>query len=213
MYQTRLGLRRVMTEGDEADVLVAMNQQAWIEEHEDLCAQAAIVHEATVSIPSGGYARFPIPAEKTTQELDWPIGKNFVFLGALIWFFRFDSELAEDLIRQRMGRHPESLEKNLEAFRRGYRYAQAIHPEPFPTLPLRSKPRAHSAVRRRRDGPGRSGWRLQILFRLSHHASDACDGVTGAVSSRSLGARWCRSKTRSRRSTWPSAHPTPDNAP
>ncbi len=63
MYQTRLGLRRVMTEGDEADVL-AMNQQAWIEEHEDLCAQAAIVHEATVSIPSGGYARFPIPAEE-----------------------------------------------------------------------------------------------------------------------------------------------------
>lgn len=137
MYQTRLGLRRVMTEGDEADVLVAMNQQAWIDEHEDLCAQAAIVHEVTVSIPSNAHRCYPIPAEKITQELNWPMGKNFVFLGAMTWFFRFDSELAEGLIRQRMGRHPESLEKNLEAFRRGYRYAREAYSEPFPfTLSL-----------------------------------------------------------------------------
>ena len=33
IYQTRLGTHRIMTEGDEAHVLVAMNQQAWVEEH------------------------------------------------------------------------------------------------------------------------------------------------------------------------------------
>ncbi|MCU0519743.1 MAG: 2-oxoacid:acceptor oxidoreductase subunit alpha [Anaerolineae bacterium] len=132
MYQTRLGLRRVMTEGDEADVLVAMNQQAWAEEHEDLCAEAVIIHEATVNIPSDQHVHYPIPAEKTTQALDWPMGKNFVFLGALTWLFRFDSDMAEGLIRQRMRRHAESVEKNLEAFRRGYRYARDTYPEPFP---------------------------------------------------------------------------------
>ncbi len=47
MYQTRLGIDRVMTEGDEANVLVAMNQQAWIEEHEDLCKNAAIISSSS----------------------------------------------------------------------------------------------------------------------------------------------------------------------
>ena len=52
MYQTRLGVDRVMTEGDEANVLVAMNQQAWVDEHTDLCKHAAIIHEATVRVPA-----------------------------------------------------------------------------------------------------------------------------------------------------------------
>ncbi len=138
MYQTRLGLRRVMTEGDEPDVLVAMNQQAWVEGCQELCADAVVIHEATVSIASDQHAHYPVPAEKITQELDWPLGKNFVLLGAMTWLFRFGRDLAEGLIRQRMKRHVESLEKNLEAFRRGYRYAEDAYPEPFPFVLARS---------------------------------------------------------------------------
>ena len=42
MYQTRLGLSRVMTEGDEANVLVAMNRHAWPDERGDLRQGAAL---------------------------------------------------------------------------------------------------------------------------------------------------------------------------
>ncbi|MBN1247554.1 MAG: 2-oxoacid:acceptor oxidoreductase subunit alpha [Anaerolineae bacterium] len=137
MYQTRLGLDRVMTEGDEAHVLVAMNRQAWVEEHGDLCRNAALVCEASADIPENNNRQYPIPAEKIAEALDWSRGKNFVLLGALIWFFRLDINGAEKLVKERMGRHPESLEKNLVAMRRGYGYAERTYPEPFPfTLPL-----------------------------------------------------------------------------
>ena len=132
MYQTRLGVDRVMTEGDEANILVAMNQQAWIEEHEDLCRNAAIIHEAHVQVPNDSHRSFPVPAEAIALELKWTRGKNFVLLGALSWFFRLDLDVAANLVRQRMKHHPESLEKNLAALRRGYTYSRQTYPEPFP---------------------------------------------------------------------------------
>lgn len=138
MYQTRLGVDRVMTEGDEANVLVAMNQQAWVDEHEDLCGNAAIIYEAGIQVPDDIHRGYPIPAETIAAELDWPRGKNFVLLGTLIWFFRLDLDVAADLVRQRMKRHPESLEKNLAALKRGYAYSRQTYPDPFPftlTLP------------------------------------------------------------------------------
>ncbi|MGC9349569.1 MAG: 2-oxoacid:acceptor oxidoreductase subunit alpha [Anaerolineae bacterium] len=137
MYQTRLGMERVMTEGDEADVLVAMNHQAWVEEHEDLSDEAVLVHESTMRLPERECIRYAIPAEQIAEELDWARGKNFVFVGALLWFFRLDLEVAEEVIRERMQRYEATIDKNLEAMRRGYRYAHDRFPEPFPfTLPL-----------------------------------------------------------------------------
>lgn len=144
MYQTRLGTERVMTEGDEADVLVAMNQQAWFEEHEDLCKNAVLIFEAGLSIPDNGHRHYPVPAARISQELDWTMGKNFVFLGALIWFFRLDYNLAEKTVRRLMQRHAESLDKNLAAMLQGYRYARETYPGPFPfalSIPSHTEPR------------------------------------------------------------------------
>jgi 2-oxoglutarate/2-oxoacid ferredoxin oxidoreductase subunit alpha len=132
MYQTRLGASRVMTEGDEANVLVAMNLQAWVDEHEDLCRNAVIIFEEDFSIPTDEHRRYPIPATEIAQQLDWALGKNFVFLGSLIWFFRLDIALAEKFVRQRMKHHAESLEKNIAVMQRGYSYAREIYPDPFP---------------------------------------------------------------------------------
>jgi len=131
MYQARLGVDRVMTEGDEANVLVAMNQQAWADEHTDLCSQAAIIHEATVRVPASNHQTYAVPAEVISDELEWPRGKNFVLLGALTWFFRLDSDTVDDLVRDRMGHHPESVDKNLAALHKGYAYCRQTFPEPF----------------------------------------------------------------------------------
>jgi 2-oxoglutarate/2-oxoacid ferredoxin oxidoreductase subunit alpha len=132
MYQTRLGAHRIMTEGDEAHVLVAMNQQAWVEEHEDLCRNAVLICEQELSTASDQHQRFPIPATQIGQQHDWAPGKNFVFLGSLIWFFRLDIALAEKFVRQRMKHHAESLEKNIAVMQRGYAYARETYPDPFP---------------------------------------------------------------------------------
>ncbi len=137
MYQTRLGVHRVMSEGDQANVMVAMNKQAWMECHEDMCSLSALIHEASLDMSHHTGEVYPIPAEKIAEEMDWARGKNFVLLGAMVWFFRLTLETANEVVRERMSRHVESLEKNLEAMRRGHEYAQQHFPDPFPyTLPL-----------------------------------------------------------------------------
>ncbi len=137
LYQTRLGVQRVHSEGDEADVVVAMNERAWKECRGDLCRESALIYEASLEFPEHHGQRYPIPAEQIAQELDWARGKNFVLLGALLWFFRFEMEMAKAVVLRRMGRHEASLDHNLAAMREGYAYAREHYPEPFPyTLPL-----------------------------------------------------------------------------
>jgi 2-oxoglutarate ferredoxin oxidoreductase subunit alpha len=137
LYQVRLGLDRVLSEGDEANVLVALNASAWEEGSVDLCPHSAVIFEETLDLPGKIEYRYPIPAQDIAKGNDWPRGKNFVLLGALLWFFRFDMKCAEDMVCQFMGRHPESLNKNLKVMQQGYHYAQQQYPGPFPyTLPL-----------------------------------------------------------------------------
>ncbi len=132
MYQTRLGSGAWMTEGDVADVLVAMNQQAWAEELEDLCDGAVIVHEATVSIPSVSARTLTPSCREDDPGAGLADGQKLVFLGALTWFFRFDCNMAEALIRQRMRRPTPNRGEEPRSVRRGYRYARDAYPEPFP---------------------------------------------------------------------------------
>ncbi len=140
MYQVRLGTQRVHSEGDEADVLVAMNEKAWQECSGDLCQRSAMIYESSITALAERHhgENYPIPAEAIAKELNWPMGKNFVLLGALIWFFQLGLERAEHLVSKRMKR---DLDKNLEAMRRGYAYAQEHYPDEFAyTLPLPEKP-------------------------------------------------------------------------
>lgn len=143
MYQVRLGIERVHSEGDEADVLVAMNEKAWQECAGDLCRRSALIYEASLTTlaEKHGSDKYAIPAEAIAKELGWPMGKNFVLLGALIWFFKLGLERAEQLISRRMKR---DLEKNLASLQRGYAYAQEHFPQDFPyalPLPEKAEPR------------------------------------------------------------------------
>ena len=135
-YQVRLGLDRVLSQGDEANVLVALNESAWHEGSVDMCPHSAVIFEATLDIPAKEH-RFPIPAEEIASTNNWSRGKNFVLLGALLWFFRLDMESAEEMVHELMGRHLDSLQQNLSVMQQGYLYAQKTYPGPFPyTLPL-----------------------------------------------------------------------------
>lgn len=143
MYQVRLGIERVHSEGDEADVLVAMNEKAWQECAGDLCRRSALIYEASLTTLAEKHAsdKYAIPAEAIAKELGWPMGKNFVLLGALIWFFKLGLERAEQLISRRMKR---DLEKNLASLRRGYDYARENFPQDFLyalPLPEKAEPR------------------------------------------------------------------------
>ena len=137
LYQVRLGLDRVLSQGDEANVLVALNKSAWHEGLADMCPHSALIFEASIDLPDSIRYRYSIPAEEIARVNDWSRGKNFVLLGALLWFFRLNMTSAVEMVNQFMERHPESLQQNLHVMQQGYVYAQQHYPELFPyALPL-----------------------------------------------------------------------------
>ncbi len=126
LFQIRLGTERVLSEGDEADVLVAMNRQGWEENRADLSAQGVLLYDpGAVEEPEVGARKaYPIPAGELASEINWKRGKNLVMVGALSWFFRFDLEVTREVVRQVLGHHADVLPQNLEALQKGYTYAQ-----------------------------------------------------------------------------------------
>jgi 2-oxoglutarate ferredoxin oxidoreductase subunit alpha len=125
------------SEGDTADVIVIMNHRAWEDCRHSLKQSSVIVYEDSLNLALATAPGYAIPAMKIATDIAWPRGKNFALLGALVWFFQLGLPLAEQLVQERMWRHPESLAKNLEALRQGYAYAQRHYPGDFPyTLPI-----------------------------------------------------------------------------
>ena len=143
LVQVRLGVERVLSEGDEADVMVVMNEQGWTDNREDLRLQGVLIYDpAALEHPNTrGRASYRIPAGEIAKSFDWLRGKNLVMVGALTWFFRLGLDAARDVVRERMGRHADVLPQNLRALEEGYAYAREHYPDTFPyTLLLPETP-------------------------------------------------------------------------
>ena len=143
LFQTRLGTERVLSEGDAADVLVAMNLKGWQENLDDFHPQGILIYDpdAVPNPEARGRQVYPVPVTKIAQSFDFVRGKNLVMVGALAWFFRLQLETAQAVVRRSMGRHAEVLEKNLHALEEGYAYAREHFPDTFAyALPLLEKP-------------------------------------------------------------------------
>lgn len=139
LVQARIGVKRVLSEGDEADVLVAMNEQGWTDNQEDLRLQGILIYDpSALEHPNTrGRDSYKIPAGEIAKSFDWLRGKNLVMVGALTWLFRLGLDAARDVVRERMGRHADVLPQNLRALEEGYTYAREHYPDPFPyTLSL-----------------------------------------------------------------------------
>ncbi len=143
LVQVRLGVERVLSEGDEADVMVVMNEQGWTDNREDLRLQGVLIYDpAVLEHPNTrGRDSYEIPAGEIAKSFDWLRGKNLVMVGALTWLFRLGLDAARDVVRERMGRHADVLPQNLRALEEGYTYAREHYPDTFPyTLSLPETP-------------------------------------------------------------------------
>jgi 2-oxoglutarate ferredoxin oxidoreductase subunit alpha len=143
MFQARLGVDRVLSEGDVCDVLVAMNHAGWEENYADMSLHGVIIYDEGAVPEETVQARqsYRVPAAEIADRIDWQRGKNLVMVGALIWFFRLDLKTAEAVVETRMGHYAKVLPNNLEALREGYLYAKEHYPDPFPhVLTLSEEP-------------------------------------------------------------------------
>jgi 2-oxoglutarate ferredoxin oxidoreductase subunit alpha len=125
-YQVRVGNRQVLSMGDRLDVLVAFNAEAYHNHVGEMREGGVIIYDPDLVEPEpNGFVTYPIPLTKISRkDLDYLRGKNLVVLGALSGLFGLVPDSLENVIRTRLGRRAELLEKNLGALQAGYQYVR-----------------------------------------------------------------------------------------
>ncbi len=131
VYQARIGRERVLSQGDQMDVLVAMNQEGFENHIGELRLGGALVFDSDVFTPpeSSKYLRYPIPVSGLSKELNFARGKNLIMIGALGQLFGLPLDQSEQMVERRLGKYKSLLPLNLDSLRLGRAYVQERFPE------------------------------------------------------------------------------------
>jgi 2-oxoglutarate ferredoxin oxidoreductase subunit alpha len=131
VYQARIGRERVLSQGDQMDVLVAMNQEGFENHIGELRPGGALVFDSDVFTPpeSSKYLRYPIPVSGLSKELNFARGKNLIMIGALGQLFGLPLDQSEQMVERRLGKYKSLLPLNLDSLRLGRTYVQEHFPE------------------------------------------------------------------------------------
>jgi 2-oxoglutarate ferredoxin oxidoreductase subunit alpha len=140
MFQLRVGVQRVPSLGDQLDVLLAFNQEAWDLHHSALRPDGILVydpgmHKAPESFQGTAYG---IPLDSMSHDLNLRKGKNLIALGALAALLGFDFPELQATVKGLYGRkRPEFIESNRMALLAGYQWVRdnIIEEAPFRLAP------------------------------------------------------------------------------
>jgi 2-oxoglutarate ferredoxin oxidoreductase subunit alpha len=127
MFQLRVGVQPVPSLGDQLDVLLAFNQEAWDLHHADLRPDGVLIydpgmHEAPKSFQG---TAFGIPFDGMSRDLNLRKGKNLIALGALAALVGFDFPELQSTVKDLYGsKRPEFIESNRMALLAGYQWVR-----------------------------------------------------------------------------------------
>ena len=150
-FQINFGARRIMTAGDQPDVLVAMNPAALKTNLKDLKRGGLLIvdtgtfndrnfkkvgYEGNPLEPAGAlsdYVVLPIDMSKLTLDAVKPHGlsqkeglrcKNIWTLGLIYWLYDRDREPTVKWLRQKFAKRPDIAEANIAALNAGHAFAE-----------------------------------------------------------------------------------------
>lgn len=135
LFQIRLSANRLYHRGDEVDILLAFNEEAYEKNHRDLRPGGLLIYDSAEFTPPEEAARrfkvYPLPlTELAKQQLQFELGKNVVAVGAVAALFGLGEEYINQLIAERFARKGEEvLAKNLRALELGKRYVEEHIPD------------------------------------------------------------------------------------
>lgn len=131
MYQARIGPERVLSQGDQTDVLVAMNQEGFDKHIDELRRGGCLVYDSDVFSPpqSADFLPYAIPVSRLSKELNFARGKNLIMVGALGQLFGLPLDKSEQMVERRLGKYKSLLSLNLDSLRLGRQYVQEHCPE------------------------------------------------------------------------------------
>jgi len=139
MFQLRAGVRPLPSLGDDLDLLLAFNEEAWDLHHEALRPDGVLIYDPGEHDAPAGFAgtAYGIPLDRLARDLNLRKGKNLIALGALSALLCLDFQQLQATVKDKFGRRPEFVESNRMALLAGYEWVKNNLPgEP----PLRLAP-------------------------------------------------------------------------
>jgi 2-oxoglutarate ferredoxin oxidoreductase subunit alpha len=133
-FQIRLAGHRLFSRGDQVDILLAFNQEAYDRNLKDLRDDGLLIYDSADFTPppnNGNYRQYPLPlTDIAKKQLQFELGKNVVAVGAVAALFGLQLEYVSKLLEERFGRKgPEILDKNMQALDAGRRYVEENIPD------------------------------------------------------------------------------------
>ncbi len=131
-YQIRVSDRPVLSMGDGVDVLIAYDLEAYERHAPQVNDGGVIIYDservkAPEALDGRGIITYAIPLQKMArEELDFQRGKNVLALGVMAGLFGLSPSGLENLVRARLHRRAELLEKNLKSLHHGYEFTQTL---------------------------------------------------------------------------------------
>jgi 2-oxoglutarate ferredoxin oxidoreductase subunit alpha len=136
----RIGARKVYTQGDEVNIVIALNQDS-IERHAREIRPGGVLlfngdslHCDPILVPEGVRV-LPLPFKELTREMGklLPVMQNTLAVGALMHLAGLDMEMLRGVIADTFGRKGgEIIQQNVAVAEAGYSYARE-HAEPLRT--------------------------------------------------------------------------------
>jgi 2-oxoglutarate ferredoxin oxidoreductase subunit alpha len=126
-FQARISDKPVLSQGDDIDVLVSLNQEGYDKHIAELRPGGVVLYDSTTATPDSSHQDhllYPVPVDDLARSIDFMRGRNLVMIGAMAQLFGLPLDRAEQMVHRRLGRFKDLLPKNLEALNLGYSYAQ-----------------------------------------------------------------------------------------
>lgn len=144
MFQVRAAPHELFSHGEQADVLVAFNEEAWELHHGILKPNGVLLYDpAEMPSVDGRVASCAVPlSEISAKQIGVKLTKNVVALGAVGKLIGLPLEPLASVVQDKWSRKGEAvISKNLEALRVGYSYVAEHVPEPLYSIPERKEGR------------------------------------------------------------------------
>ncbi len=146
MIQVRTAERPIYSHGDEVDILICFDEEAWEIHRHDFNPYGVLIYDNKFeprNFPGTAVAYgFPF-SEIAKTRLRNPLGKNMVILGAFSTLFGLPKETFEQLIREYWGRRGEKVvNANIAALNEGFEEARKVEkrdPYKIEVRPMRDR--------------------------------------------------------------------------
>jgi 2-oxoglutarate ferredoxin oxidoreductase subunit alpha len=132
LFQVRLGDHPLYAQGDQIDILLAFNQEAYDRNTAELRDGGLLLYDSAEFTPpeSTKWRQLAVPlTDIAKNQLKFELGKNVVAVGVCAGLFRLPTHYAEKLLRDRWQRKGEEIVQiNMRALQAGMDYVDANVP-------------------------------------------------------------------------------------